>query len=254
MRLSERFHLGQGFRKHFTITAATGGTSLDDVLHIRHEVYCEEMKYEPVQANQLETDEYDAHSLHCLIRSADARQLVGSTRLILTDPLNPATPLPFESICAKTLDRNIIDPQKLARGRIAEVSRQAIRSAFRRRSSDAKLPLAVNVEDFGTHRNPRFPYVQLGLYLGAVALAKHSGIDILFVLTEPRLSAHFAKLGVNIRRIGSPVEHRGIRVPSMIDVQDVIDHMSYIVKPMWQTIESEIVHSLADSKLVKKTA
>ena len=80
----------------------------------------------------------------------------------------------------------------------------------------------------------------IGLYLGAVALAARSGIDTLFVLTEPRLASHFAKLGVDIVQIGGPVEHRGLRVPSMMHVPTIIKDMRFLVKPIWRVIQEEI--------------
>jgi N-acyl amino acid synthase of PEP-CTERM/exosortase system len=258
MNLSERFNLGRGFSKRFEVVPATTDALRHDVYSLRHEVYCEELKYEPEHADRLETDAHDADSLHCLIRSTDREaQLVGSTRLILTRPEAPAAQLPIETICARTLDRTLFDPQKQPRQRIAEISRLAIRPAYRRRGSDGHLPVAINVEDFSlTHGGIRFPYIQLGLYLSAIAMAHHHGIDTLLVLTEPRLATYFAKLGVNIKRIGSPVEHHGIRVPSMIDVQAVINGMSTIIKPMWNAIEKDIQngYAAAESDLHKKTA
>ncbi|MDR2259729.1 MAG: PEP-CTERM/exosortase system-associated acyltransferase [Azoarcus sp.] len=256
MNLLERFNLGHGFDKRFEAVPATTETLRRDVFRLRHEVYCEELKYEPEHADRLESDKYDAGSLHCLIRASSPDiQPAGCVRLILTRADEPAAPLPIETICARALDRSIIDPQKLARARIAEISRLAIHPAFRRRGSDGRLPVAINAEDFSLARGIRFPYIQLGLYLSAVALAKHHGIASLFVLTEPRLAAYFAKLGVNIRRIGGPVEHHGIRVPSLLEVQGVIDGMSSIVKPMWQVIENSIARGFAaENTPAKKTA
>ncbi|MBX3680757.1 MAG: PEP-CTERM/exosortase system-associated acyltransferase, partial [Rhodocyclaceae bacterium] len=95
-------------------------------------------------------------------------------------------------------------------------------------------------EDFGSAEQPRFPYIPIGLYLGAVAMAKRRGIETLFVLTEPRLQSHFAKLGVKIQQIGGPVEHRGIRVPSMMDVNGIIKGLRFLVKPVWNVVQDEI--------------
>ncbi|MBR0568466.1 PEP-CTERM/exosortase system-associated acyltransferase [Azoarcus sp. L1K30] len=241
MQIFERFNLGHGFRKYFEIAPATNTALRNDVFRIRHEVYCEELKFEPERPDRLETDVYDPHSLHCLIRTAnEPNHLVGCTRLVLANPDDPLAPLPFEQTCGHTLDRSIVDPLKLPRESIAEVSRLAVRAAYRRRKGDERAPVAISEEDFGTGDRPRFPYIPIGLYLGAVALAARSGIDTLFVLTEPRLASHFGKLGVDIRQIGGPVEHRGIRVPSMMHVPSIIKGMRFIVKPIWRVIQEEI--------------
>lgn len=241
MKIFERFNLGHGFRKYFEITPATNEALRNDVFRIRHEVYCEELKFEPERPDRLESDEYDPHSVHCLIRtSTEPNHLVGCTRLVLADPDDPLALLPFERTCANTLDRSIIDPLKLPRDRIAEVSRLAVRGTYRRRKGDDKAAVAISDEDFGTSDRPRFPYIPIGLYLGAVALAARSGIDTLFVLTEPRLASHFGKLGVDIRQIGGAVEHRGTRVPSMMHVPSIIKNMRFLVKPMWRVVQEEI--------------
>lgn len=246
MKLFDRFNLGHGFRKYFRVQAAVSDTLRDDVYRIRHEVYCEELKFEPERPDRRETDQYDRHSMHCLIRtSTEPDNLVGCTRLILTDPADRDRPLPFEHTCAATLDRSIVDPLKLPRERIAEVSRLAVRAYYRRRRGEAQSAATISDEDFGTQSQPRFPYIPIGLYLGAVALAHRNNIDTIFVLTEPRLASHFAKLGVDIRQIGGAVEHRGARVPSMMDVQSIIKNMRFLVKPMWRVILEEIDQTMA---------
>ena len=245
MKLFDRFNLGHGFRKYFQVESALTERSRDQVFGIRHEVYCEELKFEPERPDRREFDSYDRHSLHCLIKtSTEPVDLVGCTRLILTDPLDRHGLLPFERTCAHTLDRSIVDPMKLPRERIAEVSRLAVRARYRRRKGEAQSPSPLSDDDFGTRDQPRFPYIPIGLYLGAVALAHRNNIDTIFVLTEPRLANHFAKLGVDIRQIGGGVEHRGIRVPSMMDVHSIIKNMRFLVKPMWRVILEEIDHSM----------
>lgn len=237
----ESFNLGKGFRKYFQIAPAVHDGLRNDVFRIRHEVYCEELGFEPLRENRMETDEYDDHSLHCLMTTSnESSALVGCNRIVLARPSDPAYPLPFERSCAATLDRSIIDPAKLPRESIAEVSRLAVRAHFRRRRGDQKTEMAISREDFGTKDHPRFPYIPVGLYLGAVFMAQRHGVETLFVLTEPRLAAHFGKLGVKIRQIGGPVEHRGIRVPSMMDVQSIIKGLRWLVRPIWNTIAEEM--------------
>ena len=60
------------------------------------------------------------------------------------------------------------------------------------------------------------------------------------LLTEARLADHFAKLGVRITQIGGPLEHRGVRVPSMMDVNEVIAGLRFFVKPIWRVVVAEI--------------
>ncbi len=241
MSLLDRFSLGEGFKKYFEISSAFDEDSRNAVFGIRHEVYCEELGFEPVRPDRRETDEYDRHRLHCLLRTASAPQtLVGCNRLVLARPEDPDYPLPFERTCAATINRSIIDPARQPRGAIAEVSRLAVRAQYRRRKGETKAAVALSDEDFGTQNQPRFPYIPIGLYLAIVAMARREGIETLFVLTEPRLADHFSKLGVKITQIGGPVEHRGTRIPSMMDVDAIIKGLRFFVKPIWRAIEAQV--------------
>lgn len=245
MSLLDRLNLGRGFRSYFRIDTALTESLLDEVLRIRHEVYCEDLGFEPVRPDRRERDEYDRHSVHCLLRTSSSPfHPVGCVRLVQADPNDLTAPLPFERACAEALDRSICDPAQLPRDRIAEVSRLAVRRTYRRRKGEARSPAnSIEDGDFGTKAQPRFPYIPVSLYMGAIAIAAREGIDTLFVLTEPRLASHFAKLGVRITRIGGPIEHRGTRIPSMIDVRDVIDNMRLLMRPLWREVVAEIDQS-----------
>lgn len=248
MSLLDSFNLGRGFKGYFRIDAALTEPLLDEVLRIRHEVYCEDLGFEPVRPDRRESDEYDQQSIHCLLRTSGSPfHPVGCVRLVQPHPTDLAAPLPFERACAEALDRSIIDPAKLPRDRIGEVSRLAVRRTYRRRKGEEHSTINnIDDRDFGTKDQPRFPYIPVSLYMGAIAIAARHGVDTLFVLTEPRLASHFAKLGVKITRIGGPIEHRGTRIPSMIDVREVIDNMRLLMRPLWREVAAEINKSYDD--------
>ncbi len=240
MALFEMPNLGTAFRRYFEIVPALTDELRDQAYRIRHQVYCEELKFEAERSDGRERDEYDAHSLHCLIRSVPTGEYAGCTRLVLARPGDPLYPLPFEKTCARAIDRSIVDPRALPRQRIAEVSRLAITAAYRRRSGERRQAAPLSEKSFGAGEKPRFPHLLVGLYLGTVELAVLHDIDTLFVLTEPRLAKHFSRLGVAIEQIGSPVEHRGMRVPSMMDVRSIIAGLNFIVRPMYKAIAEEV--------------
>lgn len=241
MQLSDQFNLGQGFSRYFRIDAALDDALKDDVYRVRHSVYCEDLQFEPERSDGREVDAYDAHSVHCLLRTSAAPcQPIGCARIVLADPQAPEAPLPFEQTCAALLDRSIVDPARLPRGRIAEISRLAVHRSYRRRKGEDRNAVHVSESDYSAGDRPRFPFVPTSLLLGAVALAECSGIETVFVLTEPRLAAHFAKLGVEVRQIGRPVEHRGLRIPSVMHVEEIIRNMRAILHPLWHVVRDEI--------------
>ncbi|HEY1327423.1 MAG TPA: PEP-CTERM/exosortase system-associated acyltransferase [Casimicrobiaceae bacterium] len=238
MYLPGFLNLGVGFRRYFAAVPALTDELKRAAYRIRHEVYCEDLGYEPVRADGMETDAYDAHAEHCLLKGVSDPSFVGCIRLVFG---RSDAPLPFEQLCASTLDRSIVEPARLPRDRIAEVSRLAVIRRYRRRRGEAARPGGdIDDNDFGTPDRPRFPYIPVGLYLGMIAQARRHGIETLFVLTEPRLASHLSRLGVRITRIGGAVEHRGARVPSMLRVAEVIDGFGALVRPLYEVIAGEI--------------
>jgi N-acyl amino acid synthase of PEP-CTERM/exosortase system len=229
------------FGKFFRVSPALDDSARDEVYFIRHEVYARELGFEPMQPTARETDRYDRHSMHCVVRTSDeSARPVGCARIVLPDPSNPNAPLPFETICKESLDRSIVDPAALPRHRIAEVSRLAVMGEFRRRKGENVKAVTMSAADSAGHPMARFPNIPVSLYFGAVAMAQRQGVEYLFTLTEPRLAKHFARGGVNIQSIGAPIEHRGLRVPSMMRVSDMYAGLRAMVKPIWNEVHAHI--------------
>jgi N-acyl amino acid synthase of PEP-CTERM/exosortase system len=240
MFVPEIFNLGSAFKQYFEIVPAYSRELKDEVYRVRHQVYCEDLEFESVRPDRREIDEHDPHSLHLLMRSVKTNEFVGCTRIVRPRPENPDYPLPFETTCAATLDRSIIDPAQLPRRCIAEVSRLAVISRYRRRKGEASSAIGISGDDFGTAKQPRFPFIPIGLYLGTIELARLNGIGTLFVLTERRQVMHFSKLGVKLQVIGNAVEHRGERVPSVMNVTSIIDNMRTVFRTLYRTIAEDV--------------
>ena len=246
-------NLGEGFKKHFEIVPALSPELRDQVFRIRHSVYCEELQFEPIRADGRETDDYDEHSLHCLLRNIHNGEFIGCTRLIRQRPADPFHPFPFENTCSASIDRAIVDPRALPRETIGEVSRLAVLRTYRKRRGEDREPFGFS-NPFGDTKRPRFPYIPVGLYLGIIELALRHGVTTIFVLTEPRLAAHFSRLGVKVTQIGSPVEHRGLRIPSMMDCRSIIDGLSFITRPLYKVVAEAIDRHLRDGGDVQSSA
>lgn len=248
MSSQEITHLGTSFKQYFEIVPALTEDLKREAYRVRHSVYCEDLRFELSRHNKFETDEYDPHSLHLLIRSVRSDTFIGCTRII-RPPLDKTDGrLPFEKACAQTLDHSIIDPSKLPRDKIAEVSRLAVIATFRQRKGEKNSPINISEEDYGMGPFPRFPYIPLGLYIGTVELARIHDIRILFMLTEERLANHFSRLGAQLEFIGAPVEHRGLRFPSMVEIKNVINNMRPIFRPLYQTIAQDVRIKLIEDK------
>ena len=131
-------NLGMSFKKYFQIVPALSDALKHESFRIRHKVYCEDLKFEQIQPEGLEIDDYDRHSLHLLIRSVQTNEFIGCTRIIRPQPETPFCLLPFEKMCQSVLDKSIVDPGRLPHPTIAEVSRLAVIANYRRRKNEKR--------------------------------------------------------------------------------------------------------------------
>ena len=237
---TETTNTGEGFSKYFEIVPALSEMQQNAAFGLRHSVYCEDLGWEATRSDARETDDYDAHSLHCLVRSVSSGDFVGYVRLVLARPGELLHPLPFEETCAETLDRAIMDPAAVPRERIAEVSRLAIVGQYRRRRGEEKTAGTLSDSSFGTPDQPRFPYLLVGLYMAVFALAERYGLQTLFLLVEPRLARHLNQVGIRNQQIGRGAEHRGLRIPAVMDVSDVVDHLNPRLRSIFDIVQEEV--------------
>jgi N-acyl amino acid synthase of PEP-CTERM/exosortase system len=230
-----------GFSKYFEILLAINDSEKAAAFRIRHSVYCEDLAWEAIRTDGMETDEYDAHALHCLVRSRASGDFIGCVRLILTAPDSPHAPLPFERTCGPALHRSLLDPAKLPRDRIAEVSRLAIIGQYRRRRGEKHMPAGgIQDTELDSAGQPRFAWLLIGLYMGVFAVAARHGLEQLFLLSEPRLARHLNKIGITNVQIGNPTEHRGFRAPAVMDVQHVITNLDPLLKSVFTHVNAQL--------------
>ncbi len=87
-----------------------------------------------------------------------------------------------------------------------------------------------------------------------ICQAQRHGIDTLLVLTEPRLARHLSLLGVHIKQIGGPVEHRGKRVPSMISVPGIVAGFGAFVRPPYEHSRDQVAAGCGRAQFARSQA
>jgi len=229
--------LGREFGHYFSVVRADTDALRKESYAIRHAVYCEELRYEPLRDDGLERDEHDAHADHLLLASAEHGRYVACARLIHGGGY-PQPPFPIELLCGATLGARW---DNLRHGRrVGELSRLAVVREFRRRKGEEAREVAIGEADFGTASRPRFPYIPVGLCLASVALAVRNGLDAIVVLAEPQLATHLGRLGILLQQVGGPVQHHGTRVPCLLDLPANVAGMRSWIKPLYAAVERDL--------------
>ncbi len=218
----------------YKVVAADNEDLQKEAFKIRHKVYCSELKYEESRDTGLEEDEFDSYSTHMVIYSRSHKSYVGCARLVHGRHNGVMRSMPFEHHCGDQIDHKILNSIKNSGHEYAEVSRLAIEKNFRasKASKDKNARLA--------RKKSNNAFALLSLYLGIQAAAKQQGIRYLFAIVEPRLLNHLHNHNVPAIQIGKGVDHRGLRVPIMIDVEDIERIIPSALKPMYNAIRRDI--------------
>jgi len=239
-KLVEFSQLHKHFQSYFKVVPALVPELVQEAQMIRHDVYCCELGWEPVQRDGLEKDPYDQQSLHCLLKGIRNNRFVGCVRLVRSSAGCTLDKLPFQMACGDKLIPGHPDPEAVARGEVAEVSRLAIVADCRRRKNEQGHPVIISDSDFGFHKRRKFPYIPVGLYIGMLHVASFYGIKTLYFLTEPLLAVHFGRLGGKLTPVGDSIMHRGERKPYVMNVQEVLKGANIILRPLIWSIGRDV--------------
>lgn len=182
-----------------------GTPEYEEYCALRHEVFCAELGRVPACSEQsgtrpLETDDFDAHSVHVLCRAFETGEAVGCARLILPS---------FRGL--NVLSRYQLHSQlDSEEDRVGEIGRLAISSKLRRYRRDTQLvgpALPSDASDAISREVKRDgPTVALGLYREIFRLASEHGITHCYAAMEPSLSRMLNRLGFPFLEAG-PVNH-----------------------------------------------
>lgn len=217
----------------------------ENSFRIRHHVYCEELNFEDEKPDQLESDEYDPHSIHCLIQHKSTERYAGTVRVITS--ANEGESLPITDFCSHSITDNAFHPDKFARNDVCEISRLAVPAEFRRRKMDKYKGAATGTINEVTYSETElrcFPFIAVGLYLSATSLLLRLNINHCFVMVEPRLARSMRFVGLPFKQIGDVVEYHGKRAPFYIRPQEVPESLNTGFKMLLDSIDQELGEQL----------
>lgn len=212
--------------------------------NIRHQVYCEELKFEPENELKVEKDSFDDHSFHCLIRHTPTGNFAGTVRVVR--PINENEQIPIEKYCLNSISEGKINPADFPRDQICEISRLAVPEHFRRRQADKFAGAATGVINQTTYSEKElrcFPFIAIGLYLSAASVVIEKGIKHTFVMMEPRLARSMRFVGIEFEQIGPVVEYHGKRAPYYINPHMLMENLTPGFKIMLRDIRKHLRHN-----------
>ena len=231
------------FHSCFSVSLAENTDQLHEAFKIRFKVYCEEFKYEPVEdfPDQLEQDEYDEISRHCLIIHRDTGIAAGCVRLVPSRGPANTSPLPFEKYCQHSLNQALIDEMKLERNTVCEISRLAVDGRFRRRTGES-LTRFGEFRGFNLSENEQraCSLIAVAGFFSATVLTEMHNTTNVFAMMEPFLPRLMKRSGLFFKKVGYDIDYHGIRAPYFITTQSVLETMHDDVRELYNIIKESL--------------
>jgi N-acyl amino acid synthase of PEP-CTERM/exosortase system len=223
----------ESFKQYFRVEFASTQSQKKQVYGIRYNVYCKEFEYELIDqfTEELEFDDYDKDSLHCLITHRKTAIPAACVRLVPTQVTNNELPvsneelLPFEKYCSSSLDNELVKSWQLERHTVCEISRLAVDGAFRKRPGELLTRFGKVTTQISQHEQRTFMLIAVAAFLASTALTELTERTNVFAMMEPFLPRLLKRSGINFQRVGKDMDYHGIRAPYFIKTQSALDNM-----------------------------
>lgn len=228
------------FNEYFEVIDARSPELLRHAFQLRYQVYCIEQRAPGFEASkyptEMESDEYDCHSSHILLRHRPSGEFVGTARLILPHPQVPTRPFPTEQ--HTRLDPALIDMNKVPRRHTGEISRLVVIRRFARRRDEPlhALEKGANIEKWSPINKRRFPHPLLALAVGIIRMSAEHNVTHWLSVMEPSLNRLLSLYGLQLDPVGPIIEHHGQRGPYYVDLIKMLDRMYKDHNQFWELV------------------
>ena len=222
---------------------------INQIYHLRHDVYCKELGFEVPRTDELEVDEFDPYSRFCMLQHQNSDLCAGCVRIV--SPRYNHDPLPIEKYCGNALKGARIHPSHFRRSEVGEISRLAVRSQYRRRRHEQYNGAAIGMlnERVCSELEMRcFPFIAIGLYFSIASLAVRNNIQHAFVMMEPRLARSMRFIGIRFERLGPTIDYHGRRAAYYINSKMLTDSLPVYLRALMGVIDNEIAKDCLNAK------
>lgn len=190
---------------HYEVILADSAEARRIHYRLRYQVYCLEQRWEAEERfpDGEEKDEFDPRAVHFLVRNRFTDDWIAALRVVLPGD----EPLPIESLnVLKESVRGAVPA-----GGAAEISRVCRPKAAMEREVAAGLGGRNDLLGGASE-------VLLRLLRAAAEYCRESGIGHIYMFCRPAMARMMNRLDIPMKRAGIPSEHRGVRVPYLVDI------------------------------------
>ncbi len=240
---NEELTPSERFKKYFDVELADTLEKKKKVYTIRYHVYCQEFGYESAEKfpNEMEIDEYDDDSLHCLITHKSTKTPAACVRLVPKFGKKVIKELPFEKYCAESIDFEKIKELNLDQTKECEISRLAVDGQFRKRKKEQKTRFGnVDLENISKEEERSFLLIAVAAFFSAIALTELSNKTNMFAMMEPFLPRLLNRSGLFFQKVGDNIDYHGMRAPYFLTTQSALDNIRPELLDLYFWIHKEL--------------
>ena len=220
--------------RFFEVLPAKTREILEETYRIRYQVYCVEYPYEDPAENLggLESDSYDAHSAHCLLRYRRTGWPAGTVRLVLPQEEKLEDSFPMQEVCGERF-------LHLPLATTAEVSRFSIARTFRQREGDGAYPGNLQPLEKSPDARRAISNMMLGLFTAMLRMSQENGITHWCNAMDLALFRLLSRQSLYFDKIGAPIEFHGKRQPCAIAIADFLARCKAERPEIWEVITED---------------
>ncbi|WP_110648214.1 PEP-CTERM/exosortase system-associated acyltransferase [Salinicola peritrichatus] len=232
------------FLDRFQVILATTADEKDRVFSLRHQVYCEELGYEPLNLkDRIERDEFDTRSLHCLIEHRSTGLAAGCMRVVIPDASSAKfSQLPIEEHCRQFDAVVEWGRRSIDRNSLCEISRIAIPRYFRTQMHKQRESAVTGLGELVFTKQERrvFPLIGVSLFLCATALTGIAQRHHVLAMMENRFYRLLARTGLKFEQVSRPMQFRGQRAAFYIDQRNAENELRESVRQLYAVIKEDL--------------
>mgnify|MGYP006302917315 CR=1 FL=1 len=201
---------------------------------IRYQVFCLDRGFEDPGAfsTAQETDAWDDQSAHFIVQNKKTQQWVAATRIVLP---KRGRPLPVDALSA--FDRRCLDDQHAA---VSEISRFCIirnKAVGFESTGGVDDPDSLQAWGIGAVGSAEQFEVTIGMIRTLVIFILKRNLKYCVFLVTDAFARLLTKLGLNLKQVGPPTQHRGMRTAYVIDMREtalLMSKRSSLVRDMYR--------------------
>jgi len=233
--------LYEQFHEHFEVIRVNSPQHLTEALKIRYQVYCLEQKYEnPEHFPQgLESDIFDHHADHSIIRHKATNQTLGAVRLVVSKSISRQS-FPIEQHFQGRYD-GLLNELAVDRKCIGEVSRFAISNQFRRviESNSCTSHIFKQgklVDRRNINNRVLYSHTVAGLINAVIRMSLDHNLTHWVCLMEPSLARLLGRFGFEFKPLRTEELENDARKPYFAVIYEELERIYHNNSDIWEMI------------------